>query len=189
MRIIAGSRKGLKIKLPAGSDARPVTDRIKESVFGILAGDVCGAEVLDLFAGPGSFGLEALSRGASGAVFVDSSPECVSAVKANLARMDMEGHVLCCEAAAAVGRLSANAARFGVIFVDPPFESGRDGIDCVLKKIALSGILSSGGVVVVRCHFKTVFSDPPAGLLLFRQKRYGENAVFFYLHEEKSGES
>ncbi len=185
MRIIAGSRKGLKIGLPGSCEARPFTDRIKESVFGILGDRIGGARVLDLFAGPGSCGLEALSRGAFSAVFVDSSPECACAIRENLKRIDMEGDVLCRPAQEALREFSAENMKFKVVFLDPPFKDAKDSIDGLMGELIRSGILSPGAVVVVRCHFKTVLEAPPEGLVCFRAERYGENRVFFYLYGEK----
>lgn len=185
MRIIAGCRKGLRIKLPEGSGARPVTGRIKESVFGILSEIVPGAGVLDLFAGAGSFGLEALSRGASSAVFVDSSPRCALAIRENLENLGLEGEVFCEPVSSALGKLSSRGEKFDIIFVDPPFKSGKEDIEAALAALWDMSLLSPGAVAAARCHFKEDDAGQPVGIECFRGERYGENMVYFYrLREE-----
>ncbi len=182
MRIIAGSRKGLRIKLPEDSTARPVTDRIKESVFGILSGKLPGAMVLDLFAGAGSFGLEALSRGAGGAVFVDSSRECASAIRANLELLNLEGEVFCAPASEALKKLYDSGRKFDIIFIDPPFKSGKEDIENALESLCSRDLPAEGAVIAARCHFKTVLPESSSGIECFREKRYGENIVLFYIY-------
>ena len=180
MRIIAGSRKGLRIKLPEDSGARPLTDRIKESVFGILSEKLPGAVVLDLYAGAGSFGLEAVSRGAAGAVFVDSSHGCASAIRENLELLNLEGEVFCSGALDALEKLFIRGEKFDIIFIDPPFKSAKDDIRNTLEALCGRGLLSTGAVVGARCHFKTVIPESLSGIECFREKRYGENRVVFY---------
>lgn len=180
MRIIAGSRKGLRIKLPEDSRARPVADRIKESVFGILSARLPGAAVLDLFAGAGSFGLEAVSRGASAAVFVDSSPRCASAIRENLSNLGLEGEVFCEPVSSALEKLSSRGEKFDIIFVDPPFKSGKEDIENTMAALRGMTLLSRGAMAAARCHFKAALAGPPGGIECFRSERYGENRVVFY---------
>jgi 16S rRNA (guanine966-N2)-methyltransferase len=182
MRIIAGSRKGFAIKLQCVAGVRPVTDRIKESVFGIISDKLDGAEVLDLFAGAGSFGLEALSRGAAEAVFVDFSPACASSIKENLKFMKFEGDVLCLDAFEALEKLYVRGRKFDLIFIDPPFKNGREDIIKAVNLISDKRLLPMGAFAVARCHFKTVLPGSLGFLDCVREKRYGENKVLFYAY-------
>lgn len=183
MRIIAGSKKGFRIKLPRGAEARPVTGRIKESIFGMLADRLPDAAVLDLFAGAGGFGLEALSRGAAEAVFADISCLCVSAIRRNLELLGLEAEVLCMDAADAVDKLAAAGRKFDIIFIDPPFRSWDEEIGGVLEALCRREAASPGAVVAARCHFKAAFPEAPRGLDFLREKKYGENRVLFFIYK------
>lgn len=185
MRIIAGSRRGLRIKLPRGADTRPVTGRIRESVFGMLADRVPGAAVLDLFSGAGGFGLESLSRGAAEAVFADISPVCVSGIRRNLELLGLEAEVLCMGALDAAVKLAAEGRKFDIAFLDPPFKSWEEEASGVLGALCGREAVTHGAVIAARCHFKAALPAVPQGLELFREKKYGENRVLLYLYKGK----
>ena len=119
MRIVAGSRKGARISAPKGRDTRPTSDRVREAAFAIL-GSVEGASVLDLFAGSGALGLEALSRGAESAVLVENDPAAIAAIERNLEKLQLEGASLV--RSDALLYLARTAERFDVVFLDPPYE-------------------------------------------------------------------
>lgn len=152
MRIIAGEARGRRIAAPRGVLTRPATARVRESIFSRLAArwDVEGARVLDLFAGSGSLGIEALSRGAARVVFVDSSRAAASAIAQNLRLLRFEGRASVVIAAAerALLRLGAQGERFDLVFVDAPYR--RDTSTEVLRRLADTGVVSAGGWVVVR---------------------------------------
>ena len=118
MRIIAGSRRGHRIDAPRGLDTRPTSDRVRENAFNLI-GPVDGATVLDLFAGSGAMGLEALSRGAASAVFVESSRDACRAIDANLSRLRLEATVLCQDVLRA---LAAERGTYDLVLCDPPYE-------------------------------------------------------------------
>jgi 16S rRNA (guanine966-N2)-methyltransferase len=142
MRIVAGSRKGATIHAPKGRDTRPTSDRVREAVFAIL-GSVEGANVLDLFAGSGALGLEALSRGAASATFVESDRSAVKTIERNLEKLDLEGEIVRSDAARYVARTDE---RYDVVFVDPPYEM----VESLRMPLAehLPRVLSEGGNVV-----------------------------------------
>jgi 16S rRNA (guanine966-N2)-methyltransferase len=117
MRIIAGSHKGHRIAAPKGSETRPTSDRVRESAFNLI-GPVDGAEVLDLFAGSGAMGLEALSRGAARATFVESSREACRVINANLDKLGLRATVLCQDASRAVAQ---ERGTFDLVLCDPPY--------------------------------------------------------------------
>ena len=120
MRVIAGELRGRRLKAPPGRAIRPTSDRVREALFSIL-GDVSGLRVLDLFAGSGALGIEALSRGASEAVFVDSSPRAVTAVRANLEALALEATVRRQDALSFLEDARAHPG-YEIVFVDPPYD-------------------------------------------------------------------
>ncbi len=182
MRIITGTAKGLKLKTPRGHDVRPTTDRVKESLFAILADRLNGAVVADLFAGTGSLGLEALSRGAATAVFVDASPSSLALVRDNAARARLadRAEILRKDAIAAVGHFARSGRTFDLIFCDPPYNKGLAA--AIIQKIDAGNILRPGGVAIVE-HSR---HEPlPAGLVnltISRTERYGETILTFLEH-------
>lgn len=144
MRIISGCRKGHKLKAPEGLDTRPTTDRVKESIFNLI--QFCRPEaVLDLFAGSGALGIEALSRGAERAVLIDSDRKAIALIQENLkdARLDTFATVRMTDA---LSYLDTCGQTFDLIFLDPPYNKGW--ISPVLEKIAKRGILRPEGVIV-----------------------------------------
>jgi 16S rRNA (guanine966-N2)-methyltransferase len=123
MRVVAGTHRGRRLSAPPGLQVRPTSDRVREALFSIL-GPVTGARVLDLFAGSGALGIEALSRGAGSAVFVDSDPVAAGAVRENLARLGLEAGVHRQDALAFLGRSPpAPGEAFDLVFLDPPYSS------------------------------------------------------------------
>ena len=128
MRIVAGSAGGLHLKVPKGHKTRPTADQVREAIFNILTSryEVEGIDVLDLFAGTGALGIEALSRGARSAVFVDVSPDAQRSIKENLATTGLRAHGRIIRAYAAKGIKVAEELklRFGGVFLDPPYEEG-----------------------------------------------------------------
>ena len=123
MRIVAGTLGGRRLKAPPGRGTRPTSDRVREALFSIL-GSVDGVRVLDLFAGSGALGIEALSRGAASAVFVDSDPRAVAAVRANLEDLELDASVHRRDALAYLR--SAPEGPFGLVFLDPPYSSASE---------------------------------------------------------------
>ena len=187
MRIIAGSARGRKIlSVPKTMPVRPISGRIRQSLFDILRPRLPASRFLDLFAGTGAVGLEALSRGAEAVVFVERDPRCVKVIERNLEQVGWtaKGKVF---RANAVGPLSwvchrSHVEAFDIVFMGPPYkdEEKRPLALCtpVLSNLAQSGILSPEGWVVAQRHAKEVVVVPP-GLTLFRQCRYGDTRVDF----------
>ena len=179
MRIITGSAKGLKLKTPKGLAVRPTGDRVKESVFNILADRVIDATVADFFAGTGNLGIEALSRGASGAVFVDNSQASVSLLRANvaLARLVDRAEIHKADVSAAISRLAQAGRRFDLIFCDPPYNRGY--VAAVLQQIAARDLLSPDGLIIIEHSQHEMIPDDLSSLHIVRSQRYGETMVSF----------
>lgn len=179
MRIITGSAKGQKLKAPRGNAVRPTADRVKESLFNIIAGRVEGAQVADLFAGTGNLGLEALSRGAAAAVFVDSSQASLTLVRENaaLTHLNARAEFYRLEAAAAVSRLSQAGRRFDLVFCDPPYNRGLAA--AILQTIDRTPFLATGGLIVLEHSQHEPVPADLATLSIIRTQRYGETLVTF----------
>jgi len=167
MRIIAGSRKGHTIQAPHGRDTRPTSDRVRENVFNIL-GPLDGATVLDLYAGSGALGLEALSRGAERAVFVEHDGEAVRVIERNLDKLRLSGTVLRQDALAVLAGEVASGRKYDLVLVDPPYDVYAE----IQPKLAqyLPSVLAEDGVVVVETDARV---EPSLPLELRTTRKYG----------------
>jgi 16S rRNA (guanine966-N2)-methyltransferase len=174
MRVIAGTARGRPLVAPRGTGTRPITDRVKETLFGILAERVVGARVLDLYAGSGSIGIEALSRGAASCDFVEHDRRAVAAIRENLQRAGVAESASV--HAMAVQRFLDRPRdnRFGLVAMDPPYD--ERAILAPLER--LIGHLASGATVVVKHHWRTPI-PVPAGLARWRERRFGETTLTF----------
>jgi 16S rRNA (guanine966-N2)-methyltransferase len=171
VRIIAGSRKGHTIEAPAGLRTRPTSDRVRENVFNIL-GPVNDAVVLDLYAGSGALGLEALSRGAAQAVFVERDADAARTIERNLDKLRLRATVLRQDVVAA---LAGEKRKYDLVFVDPPYDMYTD----LEPKLAryLPGVVAEDGVVVVETDVRT---EPALPLELRTSRKYGSVRVTVY---------
>jgi 16S rRNA (guanine966-N2)-methyltransferase len=173
VRIIAGSRKGHTIHAPKGRDTRPTSDRVRENVFNIL-GPVDGANVLDLYAGSGAMGLEALSRGAARAVFVESDGDAVRAIERNLDKLRLQATVLHRDALAV---LATERTKYDLVLVDPPYAMYAD-LETRLARY-LPTVLADGGVVVLETDARI---EPQLPLEQRTSRKYGQTRVTVYEH-------
>ncbi|MDE2039859.1 MAG: RsmD family RNA methyltransferase [Elusimicrobia bacterium] len=187
MKIIAGALRGRRVRFKDQAGVRPISGRIKQSVFDIVAGLVPGAKVLDLFAGTGAVGLEALSRGAQLAVFVDLSKACVAHIERALAETGFreKGRVLRGNALSDLCWLPyrCGVSQFDLVYLGPPYkdEAGRP-LACstpALSRLAEANLLSSGGWALLQRHVKEEVAVPPA-LERFRSEKYGDTRVDFF---------
>jgi 16S rRNA (guanine966-N2)-methyltransferase len=171
VRIISGSRKGHTIHAPSGRGTRPTSDRVRENVFNIL-GPVEGASVLDLYAGSGALGLEALSRGAGHAVFVERDPAAVRTIERNLDRLRLHATVLRQDAVAV---LASETRKYDLVFVDPPYGMYAD-VEAQLARY-LPSVVADEGVVVVETDART---RPALPLEERTSRAYGSVRVTVY---------
>ncbi|MCI8867808.1 MAG: 16S rRNA (guanine(966)-N(2))-methyltransferase RsmD [Anaerotignum sp.] len=185
MRIIAGKAKGHKLETIDGLATRPTTDRIKETLFNMISFDLPGCRFLDLFAGSGAIGMEALSRGAEQAVFVENAAPCQDVIARNLAHTKLgEGaRVLCMEASAALDRLAEENAAFDLVYIDPPYEAGL--AEPMLEKILEKNLLSEDGYVIWERAAKRPFAFP-AGYAVLREKEYRTTVLTFLRPEDRT---
>ena len=182
MRIIAGTHRGKKLITLEGEQVRPTTDRVKESLFNILQFQLEGRRFLDLFAGSGQIGLEALSRGAALAVFVDASKEAVRVVEKNLASTGLGDRARLVQGDFAA-YLRGSRERFDVAFLDPPYRSGL--LEQALPLVAQH--MNPGGVILCE-HPKDEEAPQQAGeFRLFRSYRYGKILLSSYRLPEGAG--
>lgn len=176
MRIITGSARGVRLKtLPGEETTRPTTERVKESVFSALQFEIEGRAVLDLFAGSGQMGLEALSRGAISCVFTDSSKEACGIVRENVKNTRLTDRARIVNGEALAFCASCND-RFDVVFLDPPYRAGL--LPTVLP--LLGRLMREGGVAVCETDAGTALEEVYGPLRLEKQKRYGKTLVWFY---------
>ena len=168
MRVITGTARGRKLREPKNMDIRPTTDKVKESLFSIIQFDIEGRRVLDLFAGTGQLGIEALSRGAKSVTFVDQSNEAVAIVKENLKNCGFSAQVVRDDSVSFLER----CGKFDLIFLDPPYASGL--VESALRKINKFDILADGGIIICETDSETTLKslDPP--YFIGREYKYGK---------------
>ena len=179
MRIIAGSARGRRLKAPDTRGTRPATDRVREAVFSAIGAFVEGCDVVDLYAGSGSFGLEALSRGARSAMFVESGRKALDALRANIkatglgpadvSGLDVGGWLVDADRA---------GARFDLVFMDPPWDQPSSTMTDQLA--LLDGLVTSGGEVVVSRRHTDPEPEPPKTWRVAANKRYGDTRIIRY---------
>jgi 16S rRNA (guanine966-N2)-methyltransferase len=184
MRVIGGQERGRRLRAPRGLRTRPTADRVRVALFDILGPAVRGMRVLDLFAGTGAVGIEALSRGAARAVFVERDRDALRALRGNLAALRLgrdAARVVAGEALALLPALATSEGAFDLVFLDPPYAG--DLAARVLTRLAPSPLLTVGTEVVVQ-HFAKTPLPCPTGLAPSRdRRRFGDTALTFFRRE------
>ncbi len=175
MRVIAGRLRGRTIRVPEGKATRPTSDRVRESLFARL-GDLSGCRVLDLFAGSGALGIEALSRGAASLVSVESAHRAAVTIRRNFADLGLveKTQLMRMKCSVALARLGEQGARFDLVFLDPPYAEGV--LEQTLVALAHEGLMASGGVVVAEGAKRHSF-QPVGGFRLEHERRHGDTIV------------
>lgn len=190
MRVIAGTAKGRRLKGPRGIGVRPTADRVKEALFSILQSrfDLRGAVVLDLFAGTGSMGVEALSRGAARVVFVEQDRRAAAIVKQNIAICGFapQAELRVVPVHRALATLASGRARFDGVFADPPYGKGLLGE--TLGQLATADILRPGAWVIVEGRIDDDVAEEFGPLRLTQTRRYGKTKLMLFLLAEAAGE-
>lgn len=173
-RIVAGTHRGRRLQVPAGPRTRPTSDRAREGLFSTLQSllDLDGAHVLDLYAGSGALGLEALSRGAAAATLVDDDAKAVAAMQANVRELALPATVV---AADVVVYLSREPSPYGLVLLDPPYDLPVDDVLALLEPW-----VEENGVVVVERATRGAAPGAPAWLSPERSRRYGEATLWYF---------
>lgn len=180
MRVIAGTAKRLQLKTVKGDNTRPTTDRIKETLFNMLQNDIEECRFLDLFSGSGAIGIEALSRGAKEAVFVENNKEAINCIKENLifTKLVNSGIVMSYDVMTAISMLEGRNAKFDIVFMDPPYNKEIEKE--VLDRLKQSEIIDSDTMIIVEASLNTSFSYlRDMGYELFKEKKYKTNKHMF----------
>jgi len=172
VRVVAGRYGGRRLVAPAGDATRPTSDRVREALFSVLGPGVAGVRVLDLFAGSGALGIEALSRGAAAAVFVDRSQPAITAIRANLAALDIEADVRRMQASVALRAAADRGEAYDLVFLDPPYKHAA-GLGRELSE-ALPAVLAPGACVVSESDRREMLG---LELPLSDERRYGDTVI------------
>jgi len=177
MRIIAGKAKGFKLSTPKDLPIRPTSDRVREALFNILAPRIAGSRFLDLFAGTGANGIEALSRGAAQATFVDSDGRALQVVTENLDRCRLHREAVTCK-----GRIPDDLGLvngpFDIVFADPPYAfEGHEGL---LDALGTHRLVAHGGIVIIEHGKRATMPETPGPFQHIRRNRYGDTLLSFY---------
>ena len=175
MRVIAGTYGGRILKAPPGDSTRPTSDRVREALFSILGARVHGASVLDLFAGSGALGLEALSRGADSVTFVDEAQPAIRAIEANLQALSAEAQVRRQDALRFLSHASRSAAQYDLVFLDPPYRQA-ERLARPLSE-ALPAVLAPGAVAVAESDRRAPLA---LDLPLHDERSYGDTLIRIY---------
>jgi 16S rRNA (guanine(966)-N(2))-methyltransferase RsmD len=177
MRVITGKARGINLKTPEGLQTRPTADRVKEALFSIIQFDIPSARVLDLFGGTGQLGIEALSRGAKSATFVDASNTACNLIRENLrrTRLQEESRVICSDYLAFLGRCSE---KYDIIFLDPPY--AEVFLENALNRITEIDILQSGGIIITERPLEKELSMDFPGYSRSKDYKYGKVLLTIY---------
>lgn len=176
MRIISGTARGRRLQEPADYNVRPTTDKVKESIFNIIQFDIEGRKILDLFAGSGQLGIEALSRGAASVTFVDRAPDSLKLVKKNIAASGL-GENAKVVAADSIAFLSSGE-KFDIIFIDPPYSS--DLLDKSLASINRFDILRENGIIVCESQRDKALPQMDEPYYMLKEYNYGKIKITTY---------
>jgi 16S rRNA (guanine966-N2)-methyltransferase len=179
MRVIAGKYRGRRLRAPSGRRIRPTSDRLRESIFNIIGSDIQDKNILDIFAGTGAMGIEALSRGAGHAVFIDKHPAALECIRANIEPLEIpdQWNIIRWDVAPNLHCLAKQTMRFGYAFIDPPYDRGF--ASQALENVVTSDAMESGGLIVLEHHRQEKIACRENRIALLDQRRYGKTLVSF----------
>jgi len=182
MNIISGKHRGRKLKAPKGLSTRPVLGKIRGALFNVL-GDMDGIRFLDLFAGTGAVGLEALSRGAESSLFVEKGDSQCRIIRENLQTLDEHAKVKQSDVLKALHRMAQDGDRYDVVFADPPYEMGLSQKTAL--EICGNGVLSEQGLFAVTVGKREEMPDAPGDCTIVFDRRYGDTRLLIYGRSNK----
>lgn len=180
MRVISGTAKGLLLKSVAGRGTRPTTDKVKEALFNMIGPYFSGDKVLDLFAGTGGLGIEALSRGAGQAIFIDRNPKAIEVIKHNIQTTNVmdRSEVYCSDAKRALKVMTKQGLSFKLIFLDPPYR--LDNADVLLADMWNNGLIAKDAIIIVEHDSKYKYPNKIQSLYAWKTAGYGEVGIIVY---------
>lgn len=183
MRVITGTAKGKRLLTPKDERVRPTTDRIKETLFNIINPYVRDAVIIDCFAGTGGIGIEALSRGARQAYFIDNHRESIQLIRKNLeiAQLEEKGRILPTEASSALISLANKNTKADIIFMDPPYH--LNSISGLIEIISQNNLLAEDGIIIAEHDNRIKLSDKIASFIKIDQRVYGTTIMSYYKEE------
>lgn len=184
LRVISGIAKGHKLKTIEGRTTRPTSDRVKEALFNIIADEIVDRNVLDVFAGTGSLGIEALSRGANRAVFLDKSMECCGIIKENLAHTKLadKAEVFSTDFATGIERLYRDGRKFDLIILDPPYN--KNFIQETLKMLTKNDIMKDDGIIVAEHSTSDSLPGSIGRLESIDTRKYGDTMITIFISKD-----
>ncbi len=183
MRVIGGSARGRRLAAPRGRGTRPTADRVREALFNILGETIRGSAVLDLFAGSGALGIEALSRGARIAVFVESSPPAIGCLRRNLVNLGFESQstVIKGDSLSYGRKLASRSGSFDLIFADPPYTMNTNFYRSLLDMLGRQAILKPRGRLILEHPARGGEVEAPPAWIQVERRRYGEAAITIFI--------
>ncbi|MCL1948773.1 MAG: 16S rRNA (guanine(966)-N(2))-methyltransferase RsmD [Turicibacter sp.] len=183
MRIVSGTFKGRSIKAVKGSNTRPTTDKVKESIFNIIGPYFGGGIALDLFGGSGNLGIEAISRGMEKAIFVDWENSAIQTIRGNVQELGIEDQVEIYrnDAFKALKALAKREISLDLVFLDPPYKGQK--INEIIEFIHENNLLSDGGIIMAECLKEDVLHEAVGGITQTRREIYGITAITIYRRE------
>jgi 16S rRNA (guanine(966)-N(2))-methyltransferase RsmD len=185
MRVIAGSARGLKLAAPAGMQTRPTADRVKEALFSIITSrhELIGSRILDMCAGTGSLGIEALSRGAASCSFIEQDRSVMAILEKNLTKAGLDGRSNCLmfDAVKGLNQLSRQGKTFDIVFFDPPYSSELYAV--VPELLGTRSLISDGGLLVAECSARSPLVERYGTLVRIDRRVYGDTALELFIRE------
>lgn len=179
LRIISGTKKGRSFDAPPGRNTRPTLARVKEAMFGMIQFEIEGRYALDLFAGSGSLGFEALSRGASEVVLCDSSRDAAKLIMKNISTLGFESNArfFCCDCYALIKMLVSEGRKFSLVLLDPPYAAGLT--EGVIEALVSSDLLDEGCIILAEHAWKEKLHVETKGIVCREPRKYGDSAVTY----------
>ncbi|RWR08212.1 16S rRNA (guanine(966)-N(2))-methyltransferase RsmD [Siminovitchia fortis] len=187
MRVISGNCKGRKLKSVPGKSTRPTTDKMKETIFNWIGPYFSGGSCLDLYAGSGGIGLEALSRGMDFAIFVDNNKQAIHTIKTNVSicGMDDKCEIYNNDSERALRAIDKRKLQFDLIFLDPPYK--RQKLESLLEMIEKKSLLKQSGCIICEHDPEVALPETIGGLEQVKSASYGMSSLAMYIHEKKRG--
>ncbi|WP_073148957.1 16S rRNA (guanine(966)-N(2))-methyltransferase RsmD [Paramaledivibacter caminithermalis] len=184
LRVISGEAKGIRLSTLKGTDTRPTSDKVKESIFNILAPYIEKSKVLDLFSGTGNLGIEAVSRGAESAFLVEKNRKCYDIIKKNIMKTKLNDKIkiIIKDVYSTLKNFSKIGEKFDIIFMDPPYLKGH--ILTCLKEIKELDLLNEDGIIVAEHDIKDIIPETIDDLIKFKERKYGGTMISFYHKED-----